>query len=256
MIEIREVSKRYGEQAVLDKVSVAFAKGGVTSIIGPNGAGKSTLLSIMSRLQPMDDGEVLIDGRPISATRSDLLARRLAILRQDNAVSARMTVRDLVSFGRFPHSKGRMTAEDRRHVDQAIAFTALEPFTGRYLNELSGGQRQRAFIAMILAQDTDYLLFDEPLNNLDVKHAFSMMTLFHRIAADFGRTVILVIHDINFAAAYSDRIIAMKDGRIHTDGPPEAVMRGDILKDIFEIDFRVHAIEGRLIADCLMPRDQ
>jgi iron complex transport system ATP-binding protein len=198
----------------------------------------------------MDTGTVTIDGQPVGSTPSDALARRLAILRQDNAVAARVTVRELVSFGRYPHSKGRVNAEDLGHIEQAIAFTELQPLEHRYLDQLSGGQRQRAFIAMILAQDTDYLLFDEPLNNLDARHALATMALFRRIVREFGRTVILVIHDINFAAAYSDRIVAMRDGRVHCDGSPADVIRGDILREIFGIDFVVHEIGGKRIADC------
>jgi iron complex transport system ATP-binding protein len=250
MIEIRGISKSYGATPVLDSIDLDLRQGGITSIIGPNGAGKSTLLSIISRLQPMDAGTVLIDGQPVGATPSDILARRLAILRQDNAVAARVTVRDLVSFGRYPHSKGRINAEDIRHIDQALAFTELGSLENRYLDQLSGGQRQRAFIAMILAQDTDYLLFDEPLNNLDARHALATMTLFRRIAGEFSKTVILVIHDINFAAAYSDRIIAMRDGRIHCAGTPADVIRDDVLEEIFGIEFTVHEIGGKRIADC------
>lgn len=250
MIEIRGVSKSYGATKVLDGITLDLVQGGITSIIGPNGAGKSTLLSIVSRLQPMDAGTVLIDGQPVGATASDALARRLAILRQDNAVAARVTVKELVSFGRYPHSKGRITAQDNRHIEQAIAFTELQPLENRYLDQLSGGQRQRAFIAMILAQDTDYLLFDEPLNNLDARHALATMSLFRRIAREFGKTIILVIHDINFAAAYSDRIVAMRDGRIHCEGSPAEVIRGNILHEIFGIEFVVHEISGKRIADC------
>jgi iron complex transport system ATP-binding protein len=182
MITIDNATKSYGDAVVVDGVTIALPKGGVTSIIGPNGAGKSTLLSMIGRLLPMDRGRVLVDGLDVSSTASDVLARRLSILRQDNQIGARLTVRDLVAFGRYPYSKGRYTAEDGIHVDRAIGFLGLEDFTDRFLDELSGGQRQRAFIAMVLCQDTDYVLLDEPLNNLDMKHAVSIMRLIRRAA--------------------------------------------------------------------------
>ncbi|NLG46288.1 ATP-binding cassette domain-containing protein, partial [Gordonia sp. (in: high G+C Gram-positive bacteria)] len=223
-IEAQEVCSSYGDTTVLHDVSACFAQGGVTSLIGPNGAGKSTLLGVMSRLQQADSGRVLVDGADVSATGGRELARRLAVLRQENSMAIRLTVRDLVGFGRFPHNGGRATADDAEHIDYALTAMELEDLADRYLDELSGGQRQRAHIAMVLAQDTDYVLLDEPLNNLDLRHATSIMRLLRRTAAERGKTIVLVIHDINIAAAYSDRIIAMKDGRIIADGAPVDIM--------------------------------
>src|SRR5690606_37798333 len=130
---------------------------GITSIIGPNGAGKSTLLGMISRLLPMDAGTVTVDGLDVTRTPSDVLAQRLAILRQDNHIAARLTVRDLVAFGRYPHSKGRPTVDDRRHIEEALSFLELTELADRFVDELSGGQRQRASVAMVLCQDTDYV---------------------------------------------------------------------------------------------------
>lgn len=152
MIEIRNASKHYDETLVVDGVSLTLPKAGVTAVIGPNGAGKSTLLSMIGRLIPMSGGQILVDGLDVLRTPSDHLARRLSILRQDNHIAARLTVRDLVAFGRYPHSKGRLTEEDRYHVERALAFLALEPLADRFLDELSGGQRQRAHVAMVLCQ--------------------------------------------------------------------------------------------------------
>ena len=177
MIEVSNVSKVYGDTVVVDDVSVVLPRGGVLSIIGPNGAGKSTLLSMVARLMPMSTGTVVVDGMDVTTTPTDELARRLSILRQDNHISARLTVRDLVSFGRFPYSRGRLTPEDLRHINQAITHLDLDDYAGRFLDELSGGQRQRAFVAMVLCQGTDYVLIDEPLNNLDVRHATGMMKI-------------------------------------------------------------------------------
>ncbi|MGB3834119.1 MAG: ABC transporter ATP-binding protein [Mesorhizobium sp.] len=247
MIETSGVTKAYGETVVVDAVTLTLPARGITSIIGPNGAGKSTLLSMISRLLPMDSGRVLVDGLDVATTPGDVLARRLSILRQDNSIASRLTVRDLVTFGRFPYSKGRPTPDDRGHVKRAIAYLGLEPLSERFLDELSGGQRQRAFVAMVLCQDTDYVLLDEPLNNLDMKHAVTMMKLLRRAADELGKTVVLVLHDINFASCYSDRIVAMRDGRVVHQGSPEELIRTDILKDIYDLDIRVELMDGKRI---------
>jgi iron complex transport system ATP-binding protein len=244
MIEGRNVSKSYGETVVVDGISFSLQAGGITSIIGPNGAGKSTLLSLISRLLPMNAGTVSVDGLDVTKTASDVLAWRLSILRQENHFVSRLTVRDLVSFGRYPYTKGRLNAADRANIDRSIGYLGLEDLSGRYLDELSGGQRQRAFVAMVLCQDTDYVLLDEPLNNLDMKHAVSMMKLLRRAADELGKTVILVLHDINFASCYSDHIVAMRDGRIACQGPPAETIRAEVIRDIYGIQTTVHQIQN------------
>ncbi|MNX85518.1 ABC transporter ATP-binding protein [Agrobacterium tumefaciens] len=247
MIIASQISKSYGDTVVIDGVSVSIPAGGVTSIIGPNGAGKSTLLSIVARLMSMDAGTVTVDGLDVTKTASDTLAKRLSILRQDNHISSRLTVRDLVGFGRYPYSKGRPTIEDKVHIDRALEYLHLEPLAGRFLDELSGGQRQRAFVAMVLCQDTDYVLLDEPLNNLDMKHASSMMKIMRKAADELKKTVVLVLHDINFASWYSDTIIAMREGRICHHGPAEEIIRPEILQEIYDMPIRVNEIDGRRI---------
>ncbi|MBP3034968.1 ABC transporter ATP-binding protein [Arthrobacter sp. zg-ZUI100] len=247
MISVTGVSKSYANQVVVDGVSADIKEGGITSIIGPNGAGKSTLLSIMSRLLRMDAGSVSVDGLDVFATPGKELARKMAILRQDNQLTVRLTVRDLVGFGRYPHNGGRPTSADKVFIDEAMAYLDLTALADRFVDELSGGQRQRAFIAMVLAQGTDYLLLDEPLNNLDMKHSVEMMRLLRRLTDDFGKTVVLVIHDINFASCYSDDIIAMRQGRIIHQGPPSRIMQPDVLRDIYEIDIRIEEIDGNRI---------
>tara|TARA_R110002124_G_scaffold1797_2_gene11335 strand:- start:249 stop:1007 length:759 start_codon:yes stop_codon:yes gene_type:complete len=248
MITTRGVTKHYGSSCVVDDVTLSLPAGGITSIIGPNGAGKSTLLSMVSRLMAMDAGSVVIDGLDISTTPSDVLARRLSILRQDNHMTARLTVRDLVSFGRYPYSKGRLTAADSEHIDRALGYLDLLELADRFLDELSGGQRQRAFVAMVLCQDTDYVLLDEPLNNLDMKHATAMMKLLRRAADELGKTVVLVLHDINFASCYSDCIVAMKRGKVVGQGDVQAMIDPVILSEIYDMDIQVHQIGGRKIS--------
>ncbi len=247
MIELTGLTKRYGAQTVVDGVSGTIEAGGIVSIIGANGAGKSTLLSMAARLLPMDEGTVFVDDLDVLGTPSDQLARKLSILRQENSLSVRLSVRDLVAFGRHPHSRGRHTAADREHVERALHYLQLEELADRYVDELSGGQRQRAFIAMVVAQDTDYVLLDEPLNNLDMKHAVEMMRLLRQMAHDLGKTVVLVIHDINFASCYSDRIMAMKDGALLHHGTPEEIMRPAVLREIYGIDIRVEEVDGHRI---------
>ena len=248
MIVTSEVTKAYGPTAVVDGVSLTLPSGGITSIIGPNGAGKSTFLSMVSRLMAMDKGTVAVDGLDVTNTPSDVLARRLSILRQENHMTARLTVRDLVSFGRYPYSKGRLTPEDKRHIEEAITYLNLTDLSERFLDELSGGQRQRAFVAMVLCQDTDYVLLDEPLNNLDMKHAMGMMKLLRKAANELGKTVVLVLHDINFASWYSDYIVAMKEGRVVNQGPAELMINPAVLSDIYDMDIKVHEIGGQRIS--------
>lgn len=247
MIEARNLTKAYGETLVVQNVSLDISRGGVTSIIGPNGAGKSTLLGMLSRLLTATSGSVFVDELDVAHAPGDVLARRLAILRQDNHVTARLSIRDLVSFGRFPHSQGRLTPDDHRRIDDAIRYLELEDLSDRFLDELSGGQRQRAFVAMVLCQDTDYVLMDEPLNNLDMRHAAGMMKLIRRVVDDFGKTFVLVLHDINFASIYSDRIVAMRAGAVITQGSPSEILDTRVLRQIFEIDIPVHDIDGQRI---------
>ncbi|MCI9887582.1 ABC transporter ATP-binding protein [Micrococcales bacterium 31B] len=248
MIETLDLVKRYGTQVVVDRVTLDLQPGGVTSIIGPNGAGKSTLLGMISRLLAADGGTVSIDGLDVTRTPSREIAKKLAILRQDNHLALRLTVRELVTFGRYPHSKGRPTVEDRDHVERSLAFFDLEGLAERHLDELSGGQRQRAFVAMVMCQDTDYVLLDEPLNNLDMYHAVDMMTVLRRAAVEFGKTIVIVIHDVNFASVYSDTIVAMKRGELVHRGTPAQIMTPEVLRDVYDMEIPIHEVEGRRIA--------
>lgn len=249
MIEISKVSKAYGDAIVVRDVSLRLPRRGVTSIIGPNGAGKSTLLSMISRLLPMSAGTVTVDGLDVTQTPSDILARRLSILRQDNRISSRLTVRDLVEFGRYPYSKGRLTTEDLAHAARAIGYLDLEPLADRFLDELSGGQRQRAYVAMVLCQDTDYVLFDEPLNNLDMKHAVGMMKLLRRAADELGKTIVLVLHDINFASCYSDYLVAMRDGAVVRHGAPTEIMTKPVIRAVYDMDVEIQDVRGHRISN-------
>ncbi|MFD5867074.1 ABC transporter ATP-binding protein [Corynebacterium sp. NPDC060344] len=242
MITLTNVAKHYNDEVSIGPVDLEIPAGGVTALVGPNGAGKSTLLTMIGRLVGMDEGSIEVAGYDVTSTKSADLAKIVSILRQENHFVTRLTVRQLVGFGRFPYSKGRITPEDEKIISRSIDFLGLSELEGRYLDELSGGQRQRAYVAMVLAQDTDYILLDEPLNNLDMRHSVQMMQHLHRAATELGRTVVIVLHDINFAGHYADRICAAKNGRIVHFGTPEEIMRDDILSDVF--DTPVEVVDG------------
>lgn len=242
---VKELLKKYNGKTVVDGVSFELPKGKVISLIGPNGAGKSTVMGMISRLIAQDDGSVDFEGKDMSKWKSRDLARRLAILTQSNHVQMKLTVRELVAFGRFPYSGNRITAEDEEIIEKAIAYMELEEFEDRFIDELSGGQRQRAYIAMVIAQDTEYILLDEPTNNLDIYHATNMMKIVRRLCDELGKTVILVLHEINYAAFYSDYICAFVDGKISKFGTVEEVMTKENLSEIYRVDFEILQIEGK-----------
>lgn len=244
-MNVKELVKRYDGKAVVDSVSFDIPKGKVTSLIGPNGAGKSTVMGMISRLIAKDAGVIRFDDRDIAKWKSKELAKRLAILTQHNNVQMKLTVRELVAFGRFPYSGSHLTQEDERIIDRAIAYMELQEFEERFIDELSGGQRQRAYIAMVIAQDTEYILLDEPTNNLDIYHATNMMKMVRRLCDELGKTVVLVLHEINYAAFYSDYICAFKDGRIARFGTVKEVMTKDTLSHIYNVDFEIMQIEGK-----------
>lgn len=241
-IELKGLNKRYLDHHVVDDVSLTIAKGQFTAFIGPNGAGKSTLLALMSRLLQPDTGQVFIDGQELSSMKSADIAKKLAILKQSNHTELRLSIEDLVAFGRFPYSKGRLNAEDQRIINRSIQYMDLDELRHKQLSELSGGQRQRAYIAMVLAQDTDYILLDEPLNNLDMKHSAQIMRVLKDLCVNHNKSIIVVIHDINFASVYADQIIAMKKGQLVYLGSPQIMMQAEILRDIFDFDIPIHEV--------------
>lgn len=242
---IRELTKKYDGKPVVDSVSFEIPKGKVLSLIGPNGAGKSTVMGIISRLIARDTGLVDFHGQDIGRWKSRELSKKLAILTQSNHIQMKLTVQELVAFGRFPYSGNRLTKEDQSLIDRAVRYMELEGFEDRYIDELSGGQRQRALIAMVIAQDTDYILLDEPTNNLDIYHATNMMKIVRRLCDELGKTVVLVLHEINYAAFYSDYICAFADGRIAKFGTVDEVMTKENLSEIYKVDFEIQMIQGK-----------
>ena len=244
-MQIKDVTKKYNGKPVVDAVNLEIPKGKVISFIGPNGAGKSTVMGIISRLMAKDSGLVSFDGTELEKWKSKELSKRLAILTQSNNIQMKLTVRELVAFGRFPYSGNRTTKEDEEIIEQAIAYMELEAFRDRFIDELSGGQRQRALIAMVIAQDTDYILLDEPTNNLDIYHATNMMKIVRRLCDELEKTIILVLHEINYAAFYSDYICAFVDGKVAKFGTVKEVMTKETLSEIYKVDFEILEIEGK-----------
>lgn len=242
---IDKLSKRYGGKTVVDSISIEIPKKAVTSMIGPNGAGKSTVFNMLARLIARDAGIVDFNGKDIEKWKSKELAKKIAILTQSNNIQMKLTIRELVAFGRFPYSGGRLTEEDEAIISKAIAYLELEDIQHQFIDEISGGQRQRAYIAMVIAQDTEYILLDEPTNNLDIYHATNMMKIVRRLCDELDKTVILVLHEINYAAFYSDYICALVDGRIAKFGAVDEVMTKEVLSSIYNVDFEIMRIEGK-----------
>nr|WP_321462148.1 ATP-binding cassette domain-containing protein [uncultured Cohaesibacter sp.] len=242
MIEISSVSHALHGQTILHDISLQIPKGKVTALVGPNGAGKSTLLSLVARLQPLQQGQIVVDSLDVSATPSKKLAQKLAILTQSNVLASRLTVADLVAFGRFPHHHGRPGPKDDELVDRAIETLDLADLRHRFLDEISGGQRQKAFVAMTYAQDTDYLLLDEPLNNLDMRSARTLMQRLCALSAQSGKTIVIVLHEINYAALYADWIVGLKDGKLAANGSTSDFLTGETIERVFSMQADIHQI--------------
>lgn len=246
MIRISELTKRYSNEVQVGPIDLELPPGGITALVGPNGAGKSTLLTMMGRLTKADSGTVHIDEVDVQNAPSKQVAKLVSVLRQENHFVTRLTVRQLVGFGRHPYSGGRLTGEDEEAISSAIDFLGLNDLEQRFLDELSGGQRQRAYVAMVLAQDTPYMLLDEPLNNLDAQHSVQMMQMLQRACHELGRTIVIVLHDINFAASYADFIVAMDAGMVTHAAHPDELITDDVLSQVFRTPVKVvHADVGR-----------
>ncbi|MCL2248547.1 MAG: ATP-binding cassette domain-containing protein [Oscillospiraceae bacterium] len=242
MIEVRNISQSYSrnsENETLSDINITVKENAITALVGANGAGKSTLLSVMTNLLPAKSGKVLLDGVDVRKIKTSEISKKVAFLKQTQQLSIRITVQDLVEYGRFPHCGGRLKDIDKEKVAESLAYMNLEDLTDKYLDEISGGQRQRAFIAMILAQDTPYIFLDEPLNNLDIKYSVEMMKIVGKLVSELSKTIVVVLHDINFAAAYAGHIIAMKDGKVYREGEPLDVITPDVLNPVFDHDFHI-----------------
>ena len=245
MIRVENLSYAMGGQSILDDITLEVPKGGLTALIGPNGAGKSTLLNLIARQLPLQSGRVEIDGFDLSLTDGNTLAKQMALVSQHVGVASRLRVKELVQFGRWPHAKGRLGPDDHAAVDSALHAFDLLDLKDRFLDQLSGGQRQRAFVAMAMAQETDWLLLDEPLNNLDMYHAHSLMRVLHDLSVKENKSILIVIHDINQAAAWADHIISMQEGRPVHAGKPTDVISPENLEMLYGIRPNIIDVDGR-----------
>ncbi|WP_433561178.1 ABC transporter ATP-binding protein [Nocardia sp. CA-151230] len=225
----------YGERVIVDGLSVQIEPGLITTVIGPNGCGKSTLLRSLGRLLRPRSGRVLLDGKAISTMKTKDIARIVGMLPQTPVAPEGLTVADLVARGRHPHQSWlrQWSADDEAEVTAALEQTGIADLAGRTLDELSGGQRQRAWISMALAQGTDILLLDEPTTYLDLAHSLEVLDLVDRLHDDLGRTVVMVLHDLNLAIRYSDRLIVMHAGRIVAQGVPADIIDAELLREVF-----------------------
>jgi iron complex transport system ATP-binding protein len=245
MIQISNVSHRIEDTTILTDVSLSLPAGQVIALIGPNGAGKSTLFSVMSRLSALQSGSVSFAEHDISQASSQTMARTVSMLAQDNAIQGRLRVEELLMFGRYPYHQGRPSQNDHQIVQEMIARFELESLATRYLSTLSGGQRQRALIAMIVCQDTPYLLLDEPLNNLDMYHSGQLMRALRTLAHTEQKTVVIVLHDINQAAQFADTVVMMKAGQITNIGTSAQVLTHETIAKLYGVDVTVLTHNGR-----------
>lgn len=237
-LHVKDVSVGYGERTVLDTLNVDIKRGAVTSIVGPNGCGKSTLLRAMSRLLNPTKGEIVLDGKSIHDIPTRKLATQLGLLPQTPIAPDGIVVADLVGRGRTPHQGilGRWSQQDYDIVAEALETTGISDLAERSIDELSGGQRQRVWIAMALAQRTETLLLDEPTTYLDVKHQLDVLDLLTELNRDRGTTIVMVLHDLNLAARYSDELVAVSGGKVFAHGNPREVITKENVKSVFGID--------------------
>jgi iron complex transport system ATP-binding protein len=236
-----DVTLAYGDHVVVRDLDLQLTEGSFTAIVGPNGCGKSTLLRALGRLMRPAGGQVLLDGQAIARTPTREVARVLGLLPQAPVAPEGLTVADLVARGRHPHQSWlrQWSRDDEAVVGEALAWTDMADLADRPVDELSGGQRQRAWISMALAQGTDLLLLDEPTTYLDLSHQIDVLELVGRLHAERGRTVVVVLHDLNLAARYAQRLVAMKDGASVASGTPEEVLTEQLLADVFDLEARI-----------------
>jgi len=231
----------YGGVPIVEDLNLQVPDGRLTALVGANGSGKSTILKAMSRILKPSGGQVLLDGKSIDRHSTRDVARRLAILPQQPASPEGLTVEELVAFGRFPHQRGfgTLNADDKRAIRRALSVTGMESFADRPVDQLSGGQRQRAWIAMAIAQETELLFLDEPTTFLDMAHQLEVLQLLRRLNREEGRTIVMVVHDLNHASLYADHVVAIQGGRIVAQGAPADVITQRMLREVFGVDAEI-----------------
>ncbi|MFG6113865.1 ABC transporter ATP-binding protein [Halobacillus sp. MO56] len=232
-----DLSLGYGEDLIIDSLDISIPKGEVTVLIGGNGCGKSTLLRSLARLLKPQSGHIVLDNKDISKMRTKEVAKKMAILPQSPVTPEGLTVLQLVKQGRYPYQSWarQWSKQDEEAVQTALEATNMLELKERSVDSLSGGQRQRAWIAMTLAQNTDTLLLDEPTTYLDMTHQIEILDLLFDLNQDHGRTIVMVLHDINLASRYADHIVALKDKKVYAQGKPEDIITCKMVQDVFEM---------------------
>ncbi|WP_156759095.1 ABC transporter ATP-binding protein [Microbacterium karelineae] len=237
-LSARDLTLGYGDRLVVEGLTTEIPAGAITTIIGPNGCGKSTLLRALARLLAPQAGRVMLDGKAITSMRTRDVARVLGMLPQSPVAPEGLTVADLVAKGRHPHQSWwrQWSSDDESEVEAALRLTGMQSLAGRPVDELSGGQRQRAWISMALAQETDVLLLDEPTTYLDLAHQVEVLDLVDQLQAELGRTIVMVLHDLNLAIRYSDHLIVMRDGAVVASGAPGELITAELLREVFGLE--------------------
>lgn len=227
----------YNDRIIVEDLNLSIPKGKITALVGANGSGKSTILKAMVRILKPKDGTVYLDGQAIHKQPTKKVARQMAILPQSPEAPSGLTVRELVSYGRFPYQSGfgTLNEEDRRMIEWALEVTGMTIFADRPVDNLSGGQRQRAWIAMALAQGTELLLLDEPTTFLDMAHQLEVLKLLQKLNSEEGRTIVMVVHDLNHASRFAQHMVAIKKGTVTAEGEPAQVMTPEVLHTVFGI---------------------
>lgn len=240
-ITTQNLAVAYEDNLVVDDLDMQIPQGRITTIIGPNGCGKSTVLKAVGRILKPKGGVVYLNGDDIRRLTTKEVAQKMAILPQSPQAPAGLTVGELVAYGRFPHQRGfgKLISEDKKIIQWALEVTRLTEFETTAVDNLSGGQRQRVWIAMALAQQTDLILLDEPTTYLDLAYQLEVLELLYRLNREQGRTIVMVLHDLNLAARFADYMIAIRGGDIIQHGTPEEVMTAEVLKETFHIDAEI-----------------
>lgn len=236
------ISIAYGKKQILSDVTMEFERGKITTIIGPNGCGKSSLLKTIPRTVLPTAGRVIFEDKPLGCYPPKALAKRIAYLPQIHTSPDDISIRTLVSYGRYPYRKfgAGLTEEDTRIINETLEMTGLHHLSGRLVNNLSGGEKQRAWIAMTICQQPEILLLDEPITYLDVGYQVEVLELVRELCDRLKITIVMVLHDMNFTARYSERIYVLKDGGVHSYGSPDAVIARDNLREVFHIDSQLY----------------
>lgn len=234
MIFIENLNFSIGKKKILENINLTIPSHRMTALIGANGAGKSSLLKLMARLEPLKIGSIMYDDLDVANTKTQDIAKHVAILQQNTDFMGRFSVDDLLVFARYPYHKGRPKTEDYEYKDRVLNYFNLKKYQNRFIDELSGGQRQMVLVAMTFCQDTDYILLDEPLNNLDMFHSRLLMKMLKQAINDWNKSVILIIHDINYAAHYADYIVALRDGRVQFQGEVKEVLTESNISRLYQ----------------------